>query len=67
MGLYRMGSQTVIGADDRPLININAAKTGDTFWTAVKWIGAGLVLVTGYREAKTFWQRNLYGSEGGEE
>lgn len=51
----------------QPTIIVNTEKAGDTFWTAVKWIGACVTLVVGYREARTFYEQVRKRSVGHED
>lgn len=58
MSLYTDGA--MVGAEPpKPTVIVNAGKAQDNFWTVVKWAGAALVLITGYREARQFWREKL--------
>jgi hypothetical protein len=35
-------------------------KSGDLWWSVVKWAGAALVILAGYREAQTLYRKYLH-------
>lgn len=50
-------SQGIVGSAEvapRPGVVVETQAAGDTFWTAVKWVGGALVLIEGFRMVRAF-------------
>ncbi len=43
-----------------PIVIVPKEKAQDNFWTAVKWVGAAVTLIVGYREAKSLYKTYLH-------
>lgn len=61
MSLYAQG---VVGEvpphQATPPLIVVREKTSDAWWSVVKWAGAALVILAGYREAQTLYRKYLH-------
>jgi len=63
MSYYKQGLGVGAEPQQRPnVVIVEREAARDTFWTAVKWIGAAITLAVGYREAKGLY-RKYWGEE----
>jgi hypothetical protein len=53
------GEQQPVTVGSNPVVIIKKEEVADNFWTAIKWTGAIVTLIVGYREAKQLYKTYL--------